>query len=140
MRGGPEFSELGADPHLPAGIFSRPFDKLRRGEESQVDACARPAQHRPMTDLLDLLKDQRETGRQMSEDVPKMLADPAITFEQVTTLFKALEEQAGFAEKLSRVLETKGYDPDTVKAAERLEELYVDLAASVAEKVKALRA
>ena len=46
----------------------------------------------------------------------------------------------GFAEKLSHVLETKGYDPDTVKAAERLEELYVDLAASVAEKVKALRA
>lgn len=92
-----------------------------------------------MTELLDLLKDQRETGRQMAEDVPKMLADPAITSEQVATLFRALEEQAGFAEKLSRVLEAKGYDPDIVKAAERLEELYVDLAATVAEKVKALR-
>jgi hypothetical protein len=91
------------------------------------------------TELLDLLKDQRETGRQMAGDVPKMLADPAITAEQVTTLFKALEEQAGFAEKLSRVLEANGYDPDTVKAAERLEELYIDLAATVAEKVKALR-
>ena len=92
-----------------------------------------------MTGLLDILKEQRDTGRQMAADVPKMLADPAITPDQVSTLFKALEEQAGFVERLSAVLEKGGYDPDTVKAAERLEELYVDLAGLVAEKVKALR-
>lgn len=92
-----------------------------------------------MSELLDLLKAQRDTGRRMSIDVPKMLADPAITQEQVKTLFDALEEQAGFAESLSRVLEAAGHDPDTLSAAERLEELYAELAATVAEKVKAMR-
>ncbi|MGE0502989.1 MAG: hypothetical protein AB7I79_20155 [Rhizobiaceae bacterium] len=92
-----------------------------------------------MSDLIAILKDQRETGRKMAADVPKMLADPAITPGQVDTLFRALEEQAGFVEKLTQVLESGGYDPDTLKAAERLEELYVDLAGQVAEKVRELR-
>lgn len=92
-----------------------------------------------MSELLDLLKAQRETGRRMAADVPKMLADPAITLDQVKTLFDALEEQAGFVESLSRVLEASGHDPDTLTAAERLEELYAELAATVADKVQALR-
>ena len=91
-----------------------------------------------MAELHEILKQQRDTGRTMAVEVPKMLADPAIAPEQVAKLYRALEEQAEFAEKLARVLEKRGYDPDTVLAAERLEELYADLAANVADKVKAM--
>jgi hypothetical protein len=93
-----------------------------------------------LTDWLDILKQQTATGDQMSNAVAAMLADPAITEEQVKTLFAALEQQADFVEKLTMALEKFGHDFPVIQAAERLEERYGDLAASVAEKLKTLRA
>lgn len=92
-----------------------------------------------MTDWLDILKQQTATGNQMSKTVADMLADPAITEDQVKTLFDALEEQADFVEKLRMALEKFDHDFPVIRAAERLEERYGDLAAGVAEKLKALR-
>lgn len=89
-----------------------------------------------MTDWLEILKAQADTGGQMARDVPKMLADPEITQEQVRSLFQALEKQAEFIELLISALEKFGYDFEIIKAAERLEECYSDLAASVAETFK----
>lgn len=86
-----------------------------------------------MTDLLEILREQRETGMRMAEDVPRMLADPEITTEQIKTLFKALEKQAEFTENLAGVLEEGGFDFEIIKAAENLEDLYAELAAAVAE-------
>ena len=91
-----------------------------------------------MTDWLEILKEQAETGNRMARDVPKMLADPDITPEQVKVLFGALEKQAEFAEALSAALEKIGHDFAIVKAAETLEERYADLAAAVAEKLKGM--
>lgn len=91
-----------------------------------------------MTDWINVLKEQRKEGQRMGRDVPKMLANPAITPDQAKTLFDAVESQAVFVEKLRKVLEANNYEPDVVKSAERLEELYADLAATVAEKVRAL--
>lgn len=93
-----------------------------------------------MTDWLDILKQQTVAGDEMSGTVADMLADPAITREQVKALFSALEKQADFVEKLRMALEKFGHDFPVIQAAERLEERYGDLAASVAEKLKALRA
>lgn len=92
-----------------------------------------------MTDWLDILKQQTAAGDQMSKTVADMLADPTITEEQVKTLFDALEEQADFVEKLRMALEKFDHDFLVIQAAERLEERYGDLAAGVAEKLKALR-
>jgi hypothetical protein len=92
-----------------------------------------------LTDWLDILKQQTAAGEQMSKTVADMLADPAITEEQVKTLFAALEQQADFVEKLRMALEKFGHDFPVIQAAERLEERYGDLAAVVAEKLKALR-
>ena len=75
----------------------------------------------------------------MSREVPAMLKDPAISETQVRTLFDALEEQVDFAEKLRMALEKFGQDFAIVNAAERLEERYADLAATVADKLKAMR-
>jgi 2-hydroxychromene-2-carboxylate isomerase len=86
-----------------------------------------------LADLLEILREQRETGLRMAEDVPRMLADPEITTEQIKALFKALEQQAEFTENLAGVLEESGFDFEIVKAAEGLEELYAELAAAVAE-------
>ncbi|HEY4192114.1 MAG TPA: hypothetical protein VGM46_05675 [Mesorhizobium sp.] len=91
-----------------------------------------------MTDWLDILKQQTATGDQMSLAVTNMLADPAITQKQVKTLFSAIEQQADFVEKLRMALEQFGHDFPIIRAAERLEERYGDLAANVAEKLKAL--
>jgi hypothetical protein len=92
-----------------------------------------------LTDWIAILKEQTAAGDRMSREVPPMLADPAISETQVRTLFSALEQQADFAEKLRMALEKFGHDFPVVKAAERLEERYADLAASVAEKLKAMR-
>jgi len=92
-----------------------------------------------LTDWLEILKEQTKTGEQMGRDVPKMLANPDISEEQVKTLFSALEQQADFVEKLRVALEKFGHDFSVVKAAERLEESYADLAASAAEKLKGMR-
>lgn len=92
-----------------------------------------------MTDWLAILKQQTTTGDQMSREVPDMLENPDISEEQVSTLFSELERQADFVEKLRAALEKSGHDFSVVKAAERLEERYGDLAASVAEKLKAMR-
>ena len=92
-----------------------------------------------MADWIEILKEQTATGDQMGRDVPQMLANPDISEAQVKTLFAALEKQADFAEKLRLALETFGHDFPIIKAAERLEERYADLAASVAEKLKAIR-
>lgn len=92
-----------------------------------------------MTDWLDILKQQTAAGDQMSKTVTDMLADPAITEDQVKTLFDALEQQAEFVEKLRVALEKFDHDFPVIRAAERLEERYGDLAAGVAEKLKALR-
>ncbi|MBZ9856640.1 hypothetical protein LB566_22860 [Mesorhizobium sp. CA13] len=92
-----------------------------------------------MTDWIEILKQQTTTGDQMSREVPQMLANPEISEAQVKTLFSALEKQADFVEKLRMALEKFGHDFAVIKAAERLEERYADLAASVAEKLKAMR-
>ena len=91
-----------------------------------------------MTDWLEILKQQAETGGQMARDVPKMLADPEISRDQVKALFAALEKQAEFVELLTSALERFGYDFEIIKAAETLEERYADLAAAVAEKLKGM--
>lgn len=103
--------------------------------------CSRmvPNMERCVTDWLDILKQQTETGDQMSRTVATMLSDPAISEEQVKTLFSALEKQADFVEKLRMALEKFGHDFPVIKAAERLEERYGDLAAGVAEKLRDLR-
>lgn len=93
-----------------------------------------------MSDWIRILKDQTEAGDRMSRTVDDMLADPAITEEQVKTLFAALEQQADFVEKLRMALEKFDHDFPVIKAAERLEERYGDLAAGVAEKLRTLRA
>jgi hypothetical protein len=92
-----------------------------------------------LTDWIAILKEQTATGDQMGREVPQMLANPDISEAQVKTLFSALEKQAEFVEKLRMALEKFGHDFSIIKAAERLEERYADLAASVAEKLKAMR-
>jgi hypothetical protein len=92
-----------------------------------------------LTDWVAILKEQTATGDQMGREVPQMLANPDITEAQVKTLFSALEKQAEFVEKLRMALEKFGHDFSIIKAAERLEERYADLAASVAERLKAMR-
>ncbi len=62
----------------------------------------------------------------------------AVRFGTAATLFAALEQQADFVEKLTMALEKFGHDFPVIQAAERLEERYGDLAASVAEKLKTL--
>lgn len=91
-----------------------------------------------MTDWLGILREQTETGDQMARDVPRILANPEVTHEQVKSLFQALEKQAEFIELLISALEKFGYDFEIIKAAERLEERYSDLAASVAETFKGM--
>jgi hypothetical protein len=91
-----------------------------------------------LTDWLEILREQTETGDQLAGDVSKMLADPEITQDQVKALFGALEKQAQFVELLIAALEKFGYDFEIIKAAETLEERYADLAAAVAEKLKAM--
>jgi hypothetical protein len=91
-----------------------------------------------VTDWAKILKEQRKEGERMRREVPKMLADPGILRDQVMTLFSALEKQSAFVETLVRVLEETGYEPDIVKAAERLEELYVELAETAAEKARGM--
>jgi hypothetical protein len=92
-----------------------------------------------LTDWVAILKEQTVTGDRMGREVPQMLANPDISEAQVKTLFSALEQQAEFVEKLRMALEKFGHDFSIIKAAERLEERYADLAASVAEKLKAMR-
>jgi hypothetical protein len=61
----------------------------------------RELESQALTDWLEILREQTETGNRMARDVPKMLADPDITPDQVKVLFGALEKQAEFAETLS---------------------------------------
>jgi hypothetical protein len=91
-----------------------------------------------LTDWLEILREQTETGDQLARDVPKMLAEPEISRDQVKALFGALEKQAQFVELLIAALEKFGYDFEIIKAAETLEERYADLAAAVAEKLKGM--
>ncbi|WP_315923826.1 hypothetical protein [Mesorhizobium sp. SP-1A] len=92
-----------------------------------------------MTDWIEILRQQAETGERMARDVPAMLGNPDISEAQVRTLFSELEKQAEFVEKLRMALEKVGHDFPIVTAAEKLEERYADLAATVAEKLKAMR-
>jgi len=92
-----------------------------------------------LTDWIGILKEQTATGAQMGREVPKMLANPDISEAQVKTLFAALEKQADFAEKLRMALEKFGHDFPVIKAAERLEERYAELAATAAEKLQDMR-
>jgi hypothetical protein len=91
-----------------------------------------------MADWLEILRKQTETCSEMDKEVPKMLANPDITADQVRALFEALEEQVQFVEQLARALEFNDYDPDVVRAAEELEERYADLAGGAAERLKQL--
>lgn len=92
-----------------------------------------------MADWLKILEEQSQTGDEMQREVPKMLASPDITTEQVTKLFAALEKQAEFAEQLKQALEAMGHDFSVVDKAGALEDRYAELAASVADKLKELR-
>jgi len=92
-----------------------------------------------LTDWLEILAEQEATGARMAREVPSMLDNPDIGEAQVKALFSELEKQADFVEKLRMVLEKVGHDFPVITAAERLEERYADLAACVAEKLKAMR-
>ncbi len=92
-----------------------------------------------VTDWLEILKQETATGERMGREVPDMLAHPDISAEQVLALFSALDKQADFAEKLKQALEKFGHDFPVITAAERLEERYADLAATVADKLKEMQ-
>jgi hypothetical protein len=98
-----------------------------------------PERRRRVADWLEIFKQQTETGNRMAQEVPKVLADPNVTAEQVKALFQALEKQAEFVERLTAALEKFGYDFDIVDAAGTLEERYAELAAAAAEKLKEMR-
>jgi hypothetical protein len=127
----------GASLHPTACFFDRHWGRVDRSGRD----CAWCPQKEisRLTDWIEILKQQTATGDQMSREVPQMLANPEISEAQVKTLFSALEKQADFVEKLRMALEKFGHDFAVIKAAERLEERYADLAASVAEKLKAMR-
>jgi hypothetical protein len=91
------------------------------------------------TDWLKILDEEIRAGNKMRKIVPKMLSDPDITLEQVKALFSELEKQAEFVEKLKAALEGIGHDFPVVDKATALETRYADLAASAAEKLKAMR-
>jgi hypothetical protein len=92
-----------------------------------------------LTDWLAILEEQTATGETMAREVPAMLGNPDISEGQVRTLFSAIETQADFVEKLRMALEKFGHDFTVIEAAERLEERYADLAATVAEKLRDMR-
>ena len=59
---------------------------MRQSRRAAVDAFVAPGarsrherESRALTDWLEILKEQTETGNRMACDVPKMLADPDIT-------------------------------------------------------------
>ena len=91
------------------------------------------------TDWLKILDDEIRAGNKMRKVVPKMLADPNISLDQVKALFQELEKQAQFVEKLKAALEGMGHDFPVLDKAQALETRYADLAASAAEKLKAMR-
>jgi hypothetical protein len=92
-----------------------------------------------VTDWVEILRDEKKTAERMQRDAGRLLADPAMLPDQARTLFEALEKQAVFVEKLRQVLDGAGYEPDIVHAAERLEEVYAELAADVAEGLKRMQ-
>jgi hypothetical protein len=92
-----------------------------------------------VADWLKILSDEIRAGDKMLKVVPKMLADPNVTLDQVKALFSELEKQAQFVEKLKAALEAMGHDFPVVDKARALEARYADLAASAAEKFKSMR-
>ncbi len=92
-----------------------------------------------MADWLKILDDEIRSGNKMLKAVPKVLQDPGISVEQVAALFSELEKQAQFVEKLKTALEAMGHDFPVVDKATALEARYADLAATAAEKLKAMR-
>jgi hypothetical protein len=91
------------------------------------------------TDWLKILDEEIQSGNKLMKAVPKVLANPDATLEQVTALFSELEKQAEFVEKLKAVLEGMGHDFPVLDKARALESRYADLAATAAEKVKDMR-
>lgn len=91
------------------------------------------------TDWLQILDGEIRSGNKMLKAVPKVLADPDISIEQVKALFMELEKQAQFVEKLKLALEAMGHDFPVVDKARALEARYADLAAAAAEKFKQMR-
>jgi hypothetical protein len=91
-----------------------------------------------MTDWMATLREQRALAEKMSDDIPRMLADPELTFDLAMKLYRALENQAEFMKLLARKLEQGGFDFDIVSVAERLEERFADLAVVAAEKTREL--
>ncbi|KQZ81457.1 hypothetical protein ASD64_10405 [Mesorhizobium sp. Root157] len=92
-----------------------------------------------MADWVEILREQSATGEQTAREVPAILDNPDVSEAQVQALFSELEKQAEFVEKLRMALEKFGHDFPVIEAAEKLEERYCDLAASAAEKLKAMR-
>lgn len=92
-----------------------------------------------VADWLKILSDEIRAGDKMLKVVPKMLADPDISLDQVKALFSELEKQAQFVEKLKTVLEGMGHDFPVVDKARALEARYADLAATAAEKFREMR-
>lgn len=92
-----------------------------------------------MTDWMAMLKEQRALGDQMANEIPRTLTEPGLTLDQATKLYQALEKQAAFMERFVRQLEDNSFDPDVILAAERLEDLFAELAADAAEKTRELR-
>ena len=92
-----------------------------------------------VTDWLKILDGEIRSGNKMLKAVPKVLADPDISIEQVKALFMELEKQAQFVEKLKMALEAMGHDFPVVDKARALEARYADLAATAAEKFRDMR-
>lgn len=92
-----------------------------------------------VADWLKILDDEIRAGNKLRKAVPKLLSNPDVTVDQVRALFSELEKQAEFVEKLKTVLEGMGHDFPVVDKARALETRYADLAASAAEKLKAMR-
>lgn len=93
-----------------------------------------------MTDWIAMLKEQRALGEQLANEIPRTLTAPGLTLDQATKLYQALEKQAAFMERLVRKLDDNSFDPDVILAAERLEDLFAELAADAAEKTRDLQA
>ncbi len=91
------------------------------------------------TDWLKILEEEIQHGNKLRKAVPRMLASPEVTVDQVKALFSELEKQADFIEKLKTVLEGMGHDFPVLDKARALESRYADLAETTAEKLKQMR-
>lgn len=91
------------------------------------------------TDWIAILREQGELTKELAAEVPKALANPDLTLDQASRLYRLVEKSAQDFDRIIEGMDEEDLDEALYEAADSLEDIWSALSVATANKVRTMQ-